>query len=324
MGLSGIFPLLRRMRGIAKGADPGLHGGTEDAMTDLRGTLAGMFEVGQHPLTFQGSVPRGGGIHDLSFTTAAGAPVRGILCRPDAPSPLPVVLNLHAHGNRYEIGANELTDGRAALQAPLGPVLMAMGIASVCLDMPCFGARSGAGESAAAKAALWEGRSLAGQMIGESVSALDWIAAQDWVDPSRIGVFGMSMGATLGYWLAAVDGRVRALVQVCCLADFRGLIAAGGHDLHGIYLTVPGLLRVAGNGEIAGLVAPRAQLICIGDLDPLTPEAAVEVALRAVRAGYARGGRLVVHREALSGHVETAAMRAAALAFLRDELIRSG
>ncbi len=40
------------------------------------------------------------------------------------------------------------------------------------------------------------------------------------------------------------------------------------HDLHGIYLTIPGLLEVAGNGEIAGLIAPRPQLICIGDRDP--------------------------------------------------------
>lgn len=291
-------------------------------MSELRDRLTAMFEVGLHPLTYQGSVDHGGGIYDLSFMNRSGEPVRGVLCRPDVPGRVPMVLNLHAHGNRYEMGANELTDGRPALQGAMGPVLMAMGIASVCLDMPCFGARSGVSESAAAKAALWEGRSLAGQMIGESVSALDWISGLDWVDAGRIGVFGISMGATLGYWLAAVDDRVKCLVQECCFADFRTLIAGGGHDLHGIYLTVPGLLAAAGNGAIAGLMAPRAQFIGIGDLDPLTPVAAVDVALRELRAGYAGAGRLLVHREPASGHVETPAMRAAALGFLQGELGR--
>ena len=42
------------------------------------------------------------------------------------------------------------------------------------------------------------------------------------------------------------------------------LIEADAHDLHGLYLTVPGLLSLASNGRIAGLVSPRAQFIGIG------------------------------------------------------------
>ena len=289
-------------------------------MNDLRAVLADRFEIGAHPLRFQGMAERVPGIYDLSFINRSGEPVSGVLCRPDRPGRTPVVLYLHAHGNRYHIGATELLDGRPALHGALGPMLAAQGIASVCLDMPCFGGRAGVTESAAAKAALWRGGSLAGQMLGESAALLDWLCAQDWVDPARIGGFGISMGATLGTWLAAVDSRICALVQECCLADFAVLIDEGGHDLHGIYLTVPGLLCIAANGEIAGLVAPRAQFIGIGDLDPLTPARAVAVALGQVQAGYVAGGRLVVHREATSGHVETPAMRAAALAFLVREL----
>ena len=105
------------------------------------------------------------------------------------------------------------------------------------------------------------GRSLAGQMLGELASALDWLAAGPGTDPARIGVFGLSMGATLGYWLGAVEPRVAAVAHLCCFADFGPLVASGAHDLHGIYLTVPGLLAMASNGEIAGLIAPRPQFV---------------------------------------------------------------
>lgn len=279
-------------------------------------TLRHLFEVGQHPLT-----PIGADGPLLHFRTKTGQPVRGVLCRPDIAGRMPVVLVIHAHGDRYDIGCAELMDGRPALQSPLGPALAAMGIASVCIDMPCFGSRADETESAAAKRLLWQGRSLAGQMVGECAAALDWLTEQDWVDSARIGVFGISMGATLGYWLAAVDGRVAVLAQECCLADFAALIDSGAHDLHGIYLTIPGLLTVASNGQIAGLVAPRAQFIGIGDTDPLTPPMAADIALDQVRAAYgAAGGRLVIHREPHSGHVETPAMRTGVLAFFAETL----
>lgn len=251
-----------------------------------------------------------------------GESIRAFWCRPrDGTTPLPAVLILHAHGNRYDIGAAEVIDGRPALFAPTGRALAARGIASLCLDMPCFGSRAGQTESAATKALLWEGRSLAGQMLAENIAALDWLCLQPGVDSGRIGVFGLSMGATLAYWLGALDIRLRAVAHECCFADFRTLIALGQHDLHGIYLTVPGLLPLASNGQIAGMIAPRAQFIGLGDLDPLTPPVAADVALEQVRAAYAAlGGRLVIHREPGAGHVETQAMHCAMLDFLMREL----
>lgn len=292
--------------------------------TGLRDRLAALFEIADHPLRMTDEardVVSGLMIHRLRFVTGEGTPVRGVLCGPDTSEPLPAVLYLHAHGNRYEIGCDELLGGRPALSGPFGPALARIGIRSLCLDLPCFGQRSDNTESAAAKAALWQGRSLAGQMLGESRSALDWLAAQPQVRADRIGIFGLSMGATLAYWLAAVEPRLRVVAHLCCLADFGKLIEDGAHDLHGIYLTVPGLVRVAENGRIAGLIAPRPQFIGLGDLDPLTPPRAADPALAALRAAYdRRGGRLTIHREPETGHQETPAMRDALLEFFSREL----
>jgi hypothetical protein len=300
----------------------------------LRARLARRFETRDHPLVEDPAAARpttsgpGHVASRLAFGNRGGESVRGFWCRPSGAGPWPAVLVIHAHGGRHHIGADELLQGRPALHAAPGPAFAACGMASLCLDLPGFGLRApqdGSGavhEGALAKAALWEGRSLAGQMLGECKSALDWLSARADVRADRLGLFGISMGATLGYWLAAVEPRLHALAHECCLADFRALIATGAHDLHGPYLTVPGLLPIASNGRIAGLVAPRAQFVGLGDADPLTPPSAADPALRALRAAYARsGGRLVVHREPASGHVETPAMHAAMLAFMTAELL---
>jgi dienelactone hydrolase len=236
---------------------------------------------------------------------------------------LPAILYIHAHGNRYDIGANELLQGRPALQGPLGAVLAGEGFVTLAIDMPGFGSRATSSESALTKARLWRGGSLAGQLLGELSSSLDYLVSRPDVDADRLGSFGISMGATLGYWLGAVDPRLSCVAQLCCYADFGRLIETGAHDLHGIYLTVPGLLNVASNGEIAGLVAPRPQLICIGDLDPLTPPDAVDLALAETCAAYTASGapdNLVVHRESDIGHQESPRMRRAVLAFFERNL----
>ncbi len=288
--------------------------------------LRDCFEIGQHSLLAireESSEENGRTVGRVLFETAGGEAVRGLVTRPPEGAPAPAILYIHAHGNRYDIGAGELLEGRPALQAPLGPVLAQMGLVALAIDMPAFGSRADAGESARAKALLWRGRSLAGQMLGEQAAALGWLAGRPYVDASRIGVFGMSMGATLGYWLASVEPRLVCVAQLCCFADFGRLIDTGAHDLHGIYLTIPGLLEKTSNGRLAGLVAPRPQLIGIGDLDPLTPPDAVDLALGEVRAAYRAAGAgdsLVVHRETGTGHAESPAMRKAVLGFLARHL----
>lgn len=289
--------------------------------------LRAAFEIGAHSLSFvslEAEEADGYVVQRLSFVTAGGEAVRGMLTRPLGSGPFPAVLYIHAHGDRYDIGADELLDGRPALLGPLGPVFARLGFVTLAIEMPAFGSRSEPNESARAKACLWRGLSVAGQMVAEQQAAFAWLAAREDVIADRIGVFGLSMGATLGYWLAAVEPRVACVAHLCCYADFDSLIETGAHDLHGIYLTVPGLLEIATNGEIAGLVAPRPQLIAIGDRDPLTPPAAVDLALAQTRDAYARAGvpgGLTLIREPDTGHVETEAMRAGVLAFLQRYLV---
>lgn len=288
---------------------------------DLCDRLRQVFEVGHHPLTPQPAQARpipGSNFQQLKFSTKTGQEVRAFFALPDAPSPAPAILYIHAHGNRYDIGAREVLDGRHALQGALGQTLVDMGFAVLCVDLPGFGGRADRSESDLTKAALWQGGSLAGQMIAELQAAFEWLSEQDRVDQTRVGVFGISMGATLGYWLGAAEPRVAAVAQLCCFADFAKLIEYGAHDLHGVYLTVPGLLNIASNGEIAGQIAPRPQFVGIGDQDPLTQAGAVDPALAELRRAYADcPEHLTVFRSEETGHQETPEMRRALLEYLR-------
>lgn len=243
--------------------------------------------------------------------------VRGILTRPaEMSGRLPAILYGHSHGGGYTIGARELLDGREYLVDPLGPLFARAGYVTLCIDMPIFGERATVSESFAAKALLWQGKSLFGQMLSDHAAALTYLASCEDVDPSRIGAFGISMGSVLSYWLAAIDERIAAVAHLCCFADFRTMIELGAHDGHGIYLTVPGLLREADGGTIAAMIAPRPQLICVGEADRLSPPLAVERAWAELAPAYAGvPGRLELVSEPEVGHRETPRMREAVLAF---------
>ena len=289
----------------------------------LGGFAATRFEVrGRRELATE--LP-GTRVSRLDLSTADGTPVRALLTGPVGDwSGRPAILYIHAHGNRHDIGATELIAGRPALIAPpYAEALAQRGVVAMCIDLPCFGERAGDTEQEMAKRYLWQGRTLFGAMLSDLAGAIDVLAGVDGVDETRIGTFGISMGGTLAFWLGALDQRLKAVAHLCVFADLAHLVEHGGHDLHGLYMTVPGLLGVAHTGEIAGLVAPRPQFAAMGLMDPLTPTAAVERAVADVRSAYqveSAAANLNVHLSPETGHAETPAMRAQVLSFFERSL----
>jgi hypothetical protein len=260
----------------------------------------------------------------LELEVEGAGRVRAFLTRPaGGGGPFPAILYAHSHGGRHEIGASELMDGRSYLLSPFGPLLARAGYVTLCMDMPTFGDRDDVEESAAATAHIWFGTTLMGQMLSEQAAALTYLSARADVDPQRIGAFGISLGSTLAYWHAALDLRLRAIAHLCCYADYATLVELGAHDNHGIYLLVPGMLRHISTGEIAGMVAPRAQLICLGEDDELTPPLSIERALAVTRPMYEDAGApeaLEVFLQAGVDHRETPEMHEKVMAFFGREL----
>jgi hypothetical protein len=142
------------------------------------------------------------------------------------------------------------------------------------------------------------------------------------VDPARVGTLGISMGSSMAQWLAALDERVKATVDICCLTEWHTLLAEKGLAGHGIYYYVPGLLKHFTTADVNALVAPRAHLALAGRKDELTPPAGLDVVDRELKQVYADAGhpeRWKLLRYDVA-HQETPEGRQEALAFLRANL----
>jgi dienelactone hydrolase len=244
-------------------------------------------------------------------------PVPALLLIPDKrQKPAPGLLYIHWHAGQYELGKEQLLRG-TTVQPAYAPVCAAKGLVTLAIDSWCFGERQHEanghqGEEDAFKEMLWRGRVLFGMMMFDEFQALSYLAGRPEVDPTRLGAFGMSMGATKAWWLAALDPRVHSTMDVCCLTDFDSLIA--NHDLHrhGIFYYVPSLLKHFTSAQINELIVPRPHLSVNGRKDPLTPPRGVEKIRDDLMPLYRKYGREVDCRVELFDceHEELPAMRA--------------
>jgi len=237
--------------------------------------------------------------------------------------PGPAILYNHAHGGNYVLGKDEFIEGLSALQdPPYAEVVTRNGWCGLCIDAWNFGERRGRKESELFKEMLWKGQVLWGMMVYDSLRAMDYLVSRPEVDAARIGTVGISMGSTMGWYLAALDTRVKVCVDICCLTDFQALIETRGLDGHGLYYYVPGLLKHFSTAQINALIAPRPHLSLAGNYDHLTPPAGldrIDAELKRVYAEQGAPGAWRLLRYDI-GHFETAAMRAEILRFLRKRL----
>jgi len=64
------------------------------------------------------------------------------------------------------------------------------------------------------------------QSVLDARRALDWLSSRPDIDPARIGLFGVSLGAMVGAVLDCVDSRPKYAVFLLAGADFPGLVAS--------------------------------------------------------------------------------------------------
>jgi hypothetical protein len=99
---------------------------------------------------------------------------------------------------------------------------------------------------------LWSFGPL-GLQLWDSIRSLDFLAALDDVDASRLGIAGASGGGTQAFLLAAVDDRI----QFASPINMVSAIMQGGD----LCENAPGLRMGTSNVEIAAMFAPKPMLL---------------------------------------------------------------
>jgi dienelactone hydrolase len=250
-----------------------------------------------HAVTLSRQVRHGCVVERIQFDNGAGALVPGYLLLPRKFSGTrPGILYHHWHGGEYGVGKEELFRQDHTPEIP-GEALTQRGYVVLAIDAYGFGERRGRGpggpaetdvaeELSASKFNLWFGRSLWGMIVRDDWMALNYLTSRPEVDAGRLGVTGMSMGATRSWWLMALDDRIQAGVAVACLTRCQNLLHSQALSAHGIYYYVPGFLNHFDTEAVLALAAPRPLLCMTGDQDAGSPLEGIQEIGRIVSSVY--------------------------------------
>jgi dienelactone hydrolase len=165
---------------------------------------------------------------------------------------LPAVLVVHGHwaGARRD----PVVQARCLGLVQLGFVVLALDAFSAGERHP-----AGAGyHGALLGSTLWPaGQTLLGLQVYDNRRAVDYLASRPEVDIGRLGITGASGGGNQTMYAGALDERFAAVVPVCSVGTYQAYLRAACC----VCEVLPGALRFTEEGDVLGLVAPRALMV---------------------------------------------------------------
>ena len=206
---------------------------------------------------------------DVSFASGDHR-VEGYLVTPPPrqDEPLPAVVYLHGSG------------GDRSQLLSLASWLVARGAVALTLTLPSGDATPPSGVTPE-QTLRWQRDTIVADVVAVR-RALDVLAADDRVDPERLGLVGWSFGGRLGALVAGVDERVRASVLMSAgAAPVSEYVAAAPvelrDDVESVLTPIDPISRIAG--------AQGAVLLQAGRSDSVVPRDALEALADAAPAG---------------------------------------
>src|SRR5205823_9148543 len=107
-------------------------------------------------------------------------------------------------------------------------------------------------------ATLWPvGQTLLGMQVYDNRRAVDYLLTRPEVDGTRLGITGASGGGNQTMYAGALDDRFGAVVPVCSVGTYQAYL----HAACCVCEVLPGGLRLTEEGDVLGLVAPRALMV---------------------------------------------------------------
>ncbi len=132
--------------------------------------------------------------------------------------------------------------------------------------------------------ALLFGRNLLLLNVWDVMKCLDYLASRHDVEEERIGACGLSYGATVTLFAAALDGRIKAAVVSCYLNSFAEYALRMSNFCGN--QTPTGLLRFGEMEDVACCIAPRPLMAESGRSDGGFPIEAAREAAKPIKRIY--------------------------------------
>jgi dienelactone hydrolase len=194
-------------------------------------------------------------IEKLLFTSRPGVQVTANVYVPDpAKGKLPAVLVVHGHwaGARRD----PVVQARCLGLVKLGFFVLAVDAFGAGERHP--DSAKGGYHGALLGATLWPtGQSLLGMQVYDNRRAVDYMLTRPEVDGDRLGITGASGGGNQTMYAGALDDRFKAVVPVCSVGNYQAYLKAACC----VCEVLPGALRFTEEGDVLGLVAPRALMV---------------------------------------------------------------
>lgn len=171
---------------------------------------------------------------------------------------------------------------------------------------------------------LWpSGQTLLGMQVYDNRRAVDYLSGRPEVDARHVGITGASGGGNQSMYAGALDERLGAVVPVCSVGTYQAYLRAACC----VCEVLPGALRFTEEGDVLGLVAPRALMVVSATRDSFNFSVEqARVSLNRARAIFElhNAGEKLRHAIFESGHDYSRPMREAMYGWMTRWLKNEG
>ena len=231
----------------------------------------------------------------IEFNVNAYSRIRAYILVPEGDGPFPAINLLHDHGGHLFIGKEkmirpidenaEVTDDARMWSERLydgqymGDYLASKGYVVFSADAPMWGERGreeGVDRSKydiIAGNMMMLGRDLSAFMTYDDISGTHILSTLPYVDSSRIGCAGCSMGGYRAWMLSALSDDIKVGASICWMTTTMVQMSVKDKkkEYGGFANCIPGLRQYLDYPHIASLACPKPMLFINGTQDHLFP-----------------------------------------------------
>jgi len=224
------------------------------------------------------SVPKDGYTqHTVRYNVEPGERITAYLLLPESlKEKNPAILAIHQHNNEYHIGKSEVIGEGGSAMYRYGVELCQRGYVVLAPDLLCFEDRikdefRGQHESRRMFERfefcryILNGACLQTKYLHDLSVAVDILEGLEYVDKSRIGTVGHSLGGQEATWMMWYDKRLAAGVSSCGIGQVDTIIR--DNISHNLALYVPNFQNIGDVSDIVCGIAPRPFFMTSGLYD---------------------------------------------------------